>query len=228
MDKSNIFKNSLISPNVEISASGFVINLIIASILSAILAWFYTRYGRALSNRKIFGYNFLLITLTTMFIITVVKSSLALSLGLVGALSVIRFRSAIKEPEELSYLFFAIAIGLGLGANQTIITVIAFFAVITIQFAYFRFSKIPLEESANMLLTVTSLKPNEDITDLILNLTHKYCTEVELNRIDDSDEISEYSLTVKFKNIDCLKELKKTMRSEQPSLKISILNPRGI
>ena len=140
MDKSNIFKNSLISPNVEVSASGFVINLIIASILSAILAWFYTKYGRALSNRKIFGYNFLLITLTTMFIITVVKSSLALSLGLVGALSVIRFRSAIKEPEELSYLFLLLHWS-WFGANQTIITVIAFFAVITIQFAYFRFSK---------------------------------------------------------------------------------------
>ena len=86
MDQSNIFKKSFISPSVEVSVSDFVINLIIASILSAILAWFYTRYGRALSNRKNFGYNFLLITLTTMFIITVVKSSLALSLGLVGAL----------------------------------------------------------------------------------------------------------------------------------------------
>ncbi|MCW5556509.1 MAG: DUF4956 domain-containing protein [Verrucomicrobiae bacterium] len=47
-------------------------------------------------------------------------------LGLVGALSIIRFRAAIKEPEELSYLFICIAIGLGLGAQQTIITVIAF------------------------------------------------------------------------------------------------------
>ena len=54
-----------------------------------------------------FGYNFLLITVTTMFIITIVKSSLALSLGLVGALPVVRFRSAIKEPEELAYLFLS-------------------------------------------------------------------------------------------------------------------------
>ena len=64
--------------------------------------------------------------MTTMLIITIVKSSLALSLGLVGALSVVRFRTAIKEPEELSYLFFTIAIGLGFGANQTLITVIGF------------------------------------------------------------------------------------------------------
>ena len=53
--------------------------------------------------------------MTTMLIITVVKSSLALSLGLVGALSIVRFRAAIKEPEELAYLFLTIAIGLALG-----------------------------------------------------------------------------------------------------------------
>ena len=63
-----------------------------------------------------------LLAVTTMFIITVVKSSLALSLGLVGALSIVRFRAAIKEPEELTYLFFAISIGLGLGADQRVVT----------------------------------------------------------------------------------------------------------
>ena len=57
-------------------------------------------------------------------VIMVVKSSLALSLGLVGALSIVRFRTPIKEPEELVYLFLAIAIGLGLGAGQVLITTI--------------------------------------------------------------------------------------------------------
>jgi len=52
----------------------------------------------------------------------VVKSSLALSLGLVGALSIVRFRTPIKEPEELVYLFLAISIGLGYAAGHTILT----------------------------------------------------------------------------------------------------------
>jgi uncharacterized membrane protein YhiD involved in acid resistance len=63
--------------------------------------------------------------LTTILIITVVKSSLALSLGLVGALSIVRFRTPIKEPEELAYLFIAIAMGLGLGADQLVPTLVA-------------------------------------------------------------------------------------------------------
>ena len=65
-----------------------------------------------------------------------VKSSLALSLGLVGALSIVRFRAAIKEPEELIYLFLTIAAGLGTGAGQIKITI---FGVI---FGYFLMSEI--------------------------------------------------------------------------------------
>ena len=53
------------------------------------------------------------------------KSSLAFSLGLGGALSIVRLRTPIKEPEELAYLFIAIAMGLGLGANQTLPTIVA-------------------------------------------------------------------------------------------------------
>ena len=74
-----------------------------------------------LSDRKS-CFRISILSLTTMLLITVVKSSLALSLGLVGALSIVRFRTPIKEPEDLLYLFFSIAIGLGLGANQIMVT----------------------------------------------------------------------------------------------------------
>jgi ABC-type Fe3+ transport system permease subunit len=90
--------------NIEINLLVFVTNLLIAFLLSHILSLVYVKYSNSLSNKKIFSNNFYLITLTTTLIITVVKSSLALSLGLVGALSIVRFRAAIKEPEEIAYL----------------------------------------------------------------------------------------------------------------------------
>ena len=62
--------------------------------------------------------TFPLLALVTTGVIAVVKSSLALSLGLVGALSIVRFRAAIKDPEELVYLFLCIAVGLAFGAEQ--------------------------------------------------------------------------------------------------------------
>ena len=59
-------------------------------------------------------------------VINVIQSSIALSLGLVGALSIVRFRTPVKEAEELVFIFLAIAIGLGLGARYIMITSVAF------------------------------------------------------------------------------------------------------
>jgi hypothetical protein len=81
-----------------------LINLGVGVVLAVILRWHFARYGSTLSNREEFAQVFPFILLTTILIITVVKSSLALSLGLVGALSIVRFRTPIKESEELAYI----------------------------------------------------------------------------------------------------------------------------
>ena len=111
------FEEFLSVSRAQIPAIWFIINLSLAAILALILSQIYIRYGISLSNRRIFSRNFLLITMTTMLIITIVKSSLALSLGLVGALSIIRFRAAIKEPEQIVFLFLLIGISISVGAN---------------------------------------------------------------------------------------------------------------
>ena len=102
------FEEYIASSAAAIGSYEFFINIMIAALLSLVLGWVYSKYGNSLSNRKQFSKNFVLISMTTMFVITIVKSSLALSLGLVGALSIVRFRAAIKEPEELGFLFLAI------------------------------------------------------------------------------------------------------------------------
>jgi len=108
-----------------LSVGMLVINLAVGVVLALALRWHFERFGSTLSNRSEFAQVFPFILLTTVLIISVVKSSLALSLGLVGALSIVRFRTPIKEPEELAYLFMAIAMGLGLGADQLVPTVVA-------------------------------------------------------------------------------------------------------
>jgi predicted membrane protein len=108
-----------------ISTTALLVNLIIGMLLSLFIRWHFKRFGSTLSNREEFGQVFPFVLLTTVLIITIVKSSIALSLGLVGALSIVRFRTPIKEPEELAYLFVSIAIGIGLGAGQTISTIVA-------------------------------------------------------------------------------------------------------
>lgn len=108
----------------EASINSIVINLILCMILVSFVSWFYKRYSQSLGGKTHIGSILPLIGLTVFLVITVVKSSLALSLGLVGALSIVRFRTPIKEPEELGYLFLTIAVGLGFGAGFKITTII--------------------------------------------------------------------------------------------------------
>ena len=103
---------------IDVPIPAFVLDILLAALFGYLLGRLYIRCGRALSNRREFAHNFPLLVVTTMLVISIVKSSLALSLGLVGALSIVRFRSAVKEPEELIYLFLAIAIGLGLNRRK--------------------------------------------------------------------------------------------------------------
>ena len=97
--------------------------LVVGGVLSLYLRFLYRHFGSSASDAESITRVFPLLTLITTAVITVVKSSLALSLGLVGALSIVRFRAAIKEPEELVYLFLCIALGLSLGAEQPLLAI---------------------------------------------------------------------------------------------------------
>lgn len=132
MNNIDTFEQFIATQSVQLPLINFIANMILAAILSSLLGYVYTKFGSSLSNRKSFSNNLILITLTTMVIITIVKSSLALSLGLVGALSIVRFRAAIKEPEELAYLFLSITIGLGCGADQIWPTIVSFIFICSI------------------------------------------------------------------------------------------------
>jgi hypothetical protein len=119
---------NLFDPNaladINISLSGALIGMFLSLGSAILIRYLYLKFGRSLNNREYFGNIFLLLSVTTCTVIIIVKYSLALSLGLVGALSIVRFRAAIKEPEELVYLFLVIALGLAFGANQFFIGLI--------------------------------------------------------------------------------------------------------
>ncbi len=117
--------NKLSEGFVALEPQFLLLNLLVAAALASALRWHYMRFASSVANRRDFSRNFLTVALSVVLIITIVKSSLALSLGLVGALSIVRFRTPVKDPEELAYMFLAIAIGIGLGANQLIGTSLA-------------------------------------------------------------------------------------------------------
>ncbi len=227
MSRLQTFQEFLATQSGQIPVLGFVLNLLLAALLSFILSRIYLKYGTTLSNRKLFGRNFLLITMTTMLIISIVKSSLALSLGLVGALSIVRFRAAIKEPEELAYLFIAIAIGLGLGADQAKITIIAMIIISLIIVIRQQFSKKVLN-SQNLHLTVYSKNPKKLELKEFIDTLKKYCSAIDLRRFDETKELLEVSFLIELINIDKLIEAKTELQKLDESLKITFIDNKGI
>ena len=95
---------------IEIPILEFIRNLAVGLVLAMMFAWLVKKSTRLVVDTTQYMPLFLLLIPTMILIITVIKTSIALSLGLVGALSIIRFRTPIKEPEELAYIFIAIAI----------------------------------------------------------------------------------------------------------------------
>lgn len=204
----------------------FVINLILAAVTAFILGRVYIHWGYSLSNRRRFASNFMLMTVTTTFIILVVRSSVALSLGLVGALSIVRFRTAVKEPEELAYLFFAIGLGIGLGDNQRLITLFALAAAVVILGLTRLFRKS--QSDLNLHLTVGSRGPNRVGLDELVDVLRAHCSKVKLIRFDETGEVVEISFLVEFRRISNLGATREAIRKLSDSVEITFLDNRGI
>jgi uncharacterized membrane protein YhiD involved in acid resistance len=203
-----------------------LINMVLAVITSFILSRVYIYWGSSLSNRRKFAANFMLITVTTTFIILVVRSSVALSLGLVGALSIVRFRAAIKEPEELAYLFFAISLGIGLGDNQRVITLLSMLVVIILIGIAKLFRQS--QADANLHMEVSSHSPNKIEMPQVMEVLQKYCSKLKLLRYDENEETLEMSFVIEFEHTSDLNQVKQALVDLSPQLRISFLDNKGI
>jgi uncharacterized membrane protein YhiD involved in acid resistance len=220
------FQDFLTNQSVQVDLPSFALNIALAALMAWILGRVYVRFGETLSNRQQFGRNFVLIAMTTVLIISVVKSSLALSLGLVGALSIVRFRAAIKEPEELAYLFLNIAIGLGLGADQRVVTIVAFVVIVAL-ISLVRFGRRSAP-SHNLYLTIDSHLPEKISLERIVDIMRRHFTGVDLKRFDETTEAIEASFRVEFEDYGRLEEVKRELLAAHRNLKITFLDVQGV
>ena len=223
-NSSNTLLERITSTNVigNTSPANFLINILISLLLSLSLAYIYRRYGRSISNRREFSNIFPILTMTTMFIISIVKSSLALSLGLVGALSIVRFRSAIKEPEELVFIFLAMAVGLGLGANQVLLSFISTAVIAT--FIVIRGKKQFAKSSTQISLMVSY--PFKEISEFekIINLIKENCESVNLRRYTENNKVIESVLVLDITSFQKIIYLQKNLSSMFPGIEIDFVD----
>ncbi|MDF1514286.1 MAG: DUF4956 domain-containing protein [Anaerolineae bacterium] len=212
--------NWIIPP--PISLVTMTLNLLLGLVLSLILAWYYIHFGQSFANRKKFAMLLPVLTLTTAIVITIVKSSLALSLGLVGALSIVRFRTAIKDPEELVFLFIAITIGLGIGAEQNVATIIGVGLLLAYMGVRTFFNK-PLDEN-NLYMNLIVEDETLQYLAPILNYVSDQVGDIEVRRMDSRDGIMHLTFQLNIKNDTTLHNLIPDLQKEFPVLEISLVH----
>ncbi len=200
----------------------FLLNILVVAMLVSVLRWYYVRFGWSVANRAKFASNFMPIALGTLLIITIVKSSLALSLGLVGALSIVRFRAAIKDPEELSFLFIAIGIGLAGGANQPILAVVAFVVILLLLYVNRSLGgKVKFRQEDKMFINIST--DQEDLEQLTNILTGIF-SYVELKRMDSLKPGMDLSYICKADSIAQIGKMKKRLLELSSETQISIVD----
>lgn len=209
-----------------------LLGLGLAMLFGTALAWHYQRFAQVLSNKSRFARIFVLLTVTTFLVISVVKTSLTLSLGLVGALSIIRFRTPIKEPEELAYLFLTIAVGVGLGANQHLATGMVFIGLL-IFLSLRSFGKSRKPPLRTVLQVSAPLSGSDQVNasealGILIPAVESCCSQVDLRRVDCQDGALHCSLLVELDAVEEVSRLIEKLQTILPGSDISIIEREGM
>lgn len=118
MSFSDIIKNSVLSEfSGELSLSKVILSIVLAFVISLFIIFIYKVTFRGVVFNKGFALSLVLLAVVTSAIIMTVTSNLALSLGMVGALSIVRFRTAVKDPVDTVFMFWAVCAGIMTGAG---------------------------------------------------------------------------------------------------------------
>lgn len=200
------------------------VNMILGGLLALYIRALYKRFSSSVSNRDNFANIFPVLTVITVVIIFVVKSSLALSLGLVGALSIVRFRAAIKTPEELVYLFFCIGVGLALGAEHRLLAFVA--VVVASVFIIGRHVLSRKTRRHNLLLTVTGEAERffEQSGKSVIDIVNELTRGLTIQRFDIEDGQVQFRANVELEGPEDTAALMSQLQSKLPGFRVSYVN----
>ena len=169
--------NDLLSSNIIDNVTNFsMIDMAIAMILAFIIGLFiYYVYKKTFSGVMYssgFGVSLIAMAVVTTMIIIAISSNIILSLGMVGALSIVRFRSAVKEPMDIAYLFWAISVGIVVGAGLIPLAVFGslFIGVILMVFS----SRKPTDQPYILVIDFEGEETEKTVMDLIKSSVKKH------------------------------------------------------
>ena len=119
---SNIFSSQTIAPSAILT---ILFSMVLALATGLFIAWVYRHNYRGVMYSNNFTLSLIMMTLITCPVVMCIRESIQLSMGMVGALSIVRFRTAVKDPLDTAYMFWALTMGILLGAGQFFLTACA-------------------------------------------------------------------------------------------------------
>jgi len=219
------YLNKVLSQNIS-SQNDYIsimVDFILCVVMSFILRNFYVRRSFSLTGKMHIGSIIPILATVVFLVILIVKSSLALSLGLVGALSIVRFRTPIKEPEELVYLFLAIAIGLGYAAGQTLLTSVIFVSILIVN--YFWLSN--QNNKAIEYNLVLSWGDEELSFEKMTNIISNSVDSIKLIRLEYGENTNTAVLMIAPKETADIEKLSKGLISLDKNLTVSFYEAKA-
>ena len=173
----DVFKKSFLeafSGGGELSVFSYAGTLLLALILGAYIFFCYRYLTRRVFYSKTFNISLVAMAVITTAIILTIRASVVVSLGMVGALSIVRFRTAIKDPMDLVFLYWSISVGIMVGAGQRILAVLlCVFATAAILV----FDLLPVARAPMLLLINGSA--SKELDEKIRNCIHAHCKDYQ-------------------------------------------------
>lgn len=202
MTFNDIFKSNFIEKVSSFSILDMVIALVLAFCLGLFILFIYKKTFNGVMYSRNFGISLMAMTIITTIIILAISSNVVLSLGMVGALSIVRFRTAVKEPMDIAFLFWSISVGIVLGAGVISLAVFGsvFIGIILMVFV----NKNSAENPYILIINCTNNEIEDIVTKTVEVNVKKYMVKsktVSKDNIEITMEVRLKEMTTEFVNL---------------------------
>lgn len=214
-------ENFLYLAETEVNAAVVIFNILFVLVLELIIAWVYKKTHRAFSYAQSFIFTMIMMGLIATIIMMVIAENIVGAFALLGAFSLIRFRTIVKETRDIAFIFFALAIGVAGGTNNYIVAGIG---TVLISLIILFFDKINFGSAARggHLLLVVARAPFDPSTQEILQTNTVTRHIINLKTLPD--QLREYTIGIRMKNENLITSLVDTLRKQDHVESVELLS----
>ena len=211
MIKKSILESAMYSQSISLSTFlTILVDMAVALVVGMVIYAIYKKYYRGVVYDRSFALTLVGLTVLTCMVTLAISTNIIISLGMVGALSIVRYRTAIKEPLDILYIFWAITSGITIGASMYLLAAVGLFFMIILIMVMDR--KKSQNKAYIMMTHLTDPKAEEQVLEKLRSYEHKVRNKIardgstELTIQIDADE-SELSIADELKKISGVKDV---------------------